>query len=217
METLRFLMSKILIAIFILLFLWGSYLILIKFFPNITWSSGSKSSSFFTDGWLPTPVNIHLLNRARTADLSSLVIKNTVSPGTSYVEYTGTGMRIVNGPPNTTTASTSSGVFSPTALYIRSLSIYTNGSIYTGLSFVGEARSTLFANNTFPLYIVDAEGRVVATEQAIGLPDWSFPGWTRFVVKINNVLPVRTPCQMIFRAAPYSQANVQVAIPVICN
>lgn len=217
METMRYLMSKILLVVIILILVWAGYLVIKKFFPKLTFITPTH---FFTDDWLPDPVNFTALNTAKTANLSSVTNDPWMSPGTSYVEYTGTGMRIINGKaPLTATSSITSG-FSPVALYIRKLSIYTNGSLYTGLTFTGEARNTLFAQGVFPIYIVDSTGRIVAVEQAQALSAQTAPGWTKFVVQLRSVLPVRTPCHMIFRAAPTAQAGysgTQVVLPYMCN
>ena len=116
---------------------------------------------------------------------------------------------------------TVSGQMSPKELYIRNLSIYEGGHVYTGLSFTGEARDTMFdTNGKFLIVVVDQTGRLLATTHASKTAIWSVPGWTRFQVKIDQVLPNKISCGMIFEslgAKNTSGQPVRVAIPIICN
>jgi hypothetical protein len=105
---------------------------------------------------------------------------------------------------------------------VRNLSIYDGGHVYTGLSFAGEARSSLFRNGKFPIVVIDRSGRVVGISSALATTDWTVAGWTRFDTKINYTLPVNTPCTMIFEEAltegeRISRQPNRVAIPVMCN
>ena len=104
--------------------------------------------------------------------------------------------------------------------YVRNLTIFQNGHIYTGLRFSGEAKSTMFNNGTFQILVVDNAGRVVAKEQAVAVERWTVPGWVRFEVKINSVLPVNVPCFFVFQAQGGSvdgRRGVFVTVPETCN
>jgi hypothetical protein len=113
-------------------------------------------------------------------------------------------------------------IFSLRSLYIRNLSIYEGGHIYTGISFVGEARSNMFREGKFPIIMVDQAGRAVGIAAAIATTDWSVPGWVRFESKIPYTLPNQTPCTMVFEEALTQQERVsrnplRVSMAVRCN
>lgn len=127
-------------------------------------------------------------------------------------------------------SSRSSSTTQPTAapnrsMYIRNLSIYENGHVYTGLSFVGEARNEMFSNGGFRIIVVDQRGAIIGTSRAVKQDNWSVPGWSRFSVKVQHVLPPGgAPCSMIFEQDieqfKYSGVNAQavrVGIPIKCN
>ena len=151
---------------------------------------------------------------------------------TTYV-YDGSGVFVpVSGshtqtPPssslsNTSTSlSTSSNQTTSRSLYIRNLSIYEGGHVYTGLSFIGEARSTLFRDGKFQIVVVDTHGRVVGVSVAVATTQWSVPGWVRFAAKINYALPNNISCMMVFEEAltqaEKSRQPLRVPLPVICN
>lgn len=110
------------------------------------------------------------------------------------------------------------------SMYIRNLSIYENGHVYTGLSFVGEARNEMFSNGGFHVIVVDQRGVLVGTSRAVKQDNWSVPGWSRFTTRIDYVLPPGgAPCSMIFEQGRVSQYSgntaqpVRVGIPVKCN
>jgi hypothetical protein len=129
-----------------------------------------------------------------------------------------------------TYGSKSTGAAQPTtaptrSMYIRNLSIYENGHVYTGLSFVGEARNEMFSNGGFRIVIIDQRGGLIGTSRAIKQENWSVPGWSRFSVKVQHVLPPGgVPCSMIFEQDieqfKYSGTTAQpvrVGIPIKCN
>lgn len=104
---------------------------------------------------------------------------------------------------------------------IRNLSIYENGIVYTGLSFVGEARSSMFRDGKFPIVVLDQAGRVVGVSAAVAQTVWSVPGWVRFETRITYALPNKVPCTMIFEEA-LTQAEktrqpLRVPLPIRCN
>ncbi len=111
------------------------------------------------------------------------------------------------------------------SMYIRNLSIYENGHVYTGLSFVGEARNEMFSNGGFHVIVVDQRGVLVGTSRAVKQDNWSVPGWSRFSVKVQHVLPPGgAPCSMIFeqdmdqfKYSGVTAQPVRVGIPIKCN
>lgn len=116
-------------------------------------------------------------------------------------------------------------VYSKKELYIRNLSIYEGGHLYMGLSFVGEAKSTMFINGGFPIIIADISGKVIAVIKAEATNDFAPAGWTRFQTKIISALPNKVRCSMVFEQAvnknqyPFNDGGqpVRVIIPVLCN
>ena len=104
------------------------------------------------------------------------------------------------------------------SLYIRNLSIYEGGHIYTGISFTGEAKDTMFKDGKFPIIIVDDKGKVITVIPGEATTNWSIPGWVRFRAKLPTTIPNKSPCTMVFQSAnsPASKP-IYVAIPVICN
>jgi hypothetical protein len=133
---------------------------------------------------------------------------------------------VVSSSPSASTpsqASSSALVVTPLqrTLYIRNLSIYERGHVYTGLSFIGEARSTLFRDGKFPIVVVDGNGRVVGVSAAVATTQWSVPGWVRFAAKIDYALPNNILCTMVFEEAlastERSRQPLRVPVPVMCN
>jgi hypothetical protein len=108
------------------------------------------------------------------------------------------------------------------SLYIRNLSIYEGGHVYTGLSFIGEARETMFRDGKFPIVVVDGNNKVVGVSTAVATTKWSVPGWVRFETKISYVLPQNVPCIMVFEEAQTDiesreRPPTRVPVPVKCN
>jgi hypothetical protein len=147
--------------------------------------------------------------------------------------YTATGSVRVDGSGKTILSATKASSSVPTALtpnasipnrtlYVRNLSIYEGGHIYTGLSFIGEARSTMFRQGKFPIVMVDAYGKVVGVSTAAAENDWTVPGWVRFNTKIEYVLPKNMPCTMVFEEAQFpderaKKAPTRVPLATRCN
>jgi hypothetical protein len=107
-------------------------------------------------------------------------------------------------------------------LTIRNLSIYQGGHVYTGLAFVGEARSTMFRDGKFPIVVVDGAGRLVGVSTAVAQTQWAVPGWVRFETKITYPLPSNAPCTMIFEEALTAseqklRAPNRISFGVRCN
>lgn len=155
---------------------------------------------------------------------------------TNYITYTASGSVITRldgtvvdeeiSASDTGTAPAQGGalpsVFSIRSLYVRNLSLYEGGSVHTGLSFIGEARSNMFRGGKFPIVIFDQFGRAVGVSAAIATTDWSVPGWVRFETKIPYTLPSNSPCTMVFEEALTAQERVghnpvRVSMGVKCN
>ncbi len=107
-------------------------------------------------------------------------------------------------------------------LYIRNLSIYQGGHVYTGLLFTGEAKAMMFRDGKFPIVVVDPKGMVVGVSAAIATTNWAVPGWVRFQTRVDYTLPNNLPCTMVFEGA-LTQVERQtikptrVPVPVRCN
>ncbi len=244
MESLRYLISfflKIAIAFFLFAFVWW---VVSLFFPSLSVRAifSSTTSTSTEEGWLPSPrVYANLFSkRAGTPDANT----NVFTPGPPYNGYTlntnqyaytsykyvtyvhpkGLATTTVDGkevvdtlPPQPTTA-----LLNNRSLTVRNLSIYEGGHVYTGLSFIGEARESMFRDGKFPIVIVDQTGRIIGVSAAIATTDWSVPGWVRFQTKIFYTLPQNVPCTMIFEEAlTQSERNVRtplrIPIQVTCN
>lgn len=146
------------------------------------------------------------------------------SYGGTYTYSTSTGSFV-----EYSSRSSSATTLQPTAapsrsMYIRNLSIYENGHVYTGLSFVGEARNEMFRNGAFTIFTIDSRGAVIGLSRASSTGAWSVPGWSRFTTRIDYVLPPGgAPCSMIFEQGRVSQYSgntaqpVRVGVPVKCN
>ncbi len=149
----------------------------------------------------------------------------------NYVVYTSTGTAIIKGQPSsqvvkapsqTTPTDTRTQAQVQRSTYIRNLSIYEGGRMYTGLSFIGEARAEFFKEGKFPIVILDAQGKVVGVSAAVATTKWTVPGWVRFETKITYNLPNNTPCTMLFEEAltqgeKATRAPVRIPLAVKCN
>lgn len=238
------LLFKLAIALFASAVIWWLFVTL---FPEARLRAlfSKNGTSTVSGSWLPAPGSY----KGVFGNASGTITSNEYKPGVAYngwgnaynnnnggaqvdyVTYTTEGTQIIKGGQNsvfdssqtlTKSQNVSSSGFADRSLYIRNLSIYEGGHVYTGLSFTGEARNTLFQNGKFPVVIVDGAGRVVTVSYAEATSNWSVPGWTRFQVKINGVLPNNIQCAMIFEEAKqqYTYNNslpTRVAIPVMCN
>jgi hypothetical protein len=209
-------------------------------------SVGGEDQSFAD--LLPSPRNVGgLFGKAKTPSAEDNVYKggevyngyanafngNKGGASVNFVTYTEQGEKIthVDGTPvfntngeattntNTMQAKTAIG-YAPKELYIRNLSIYERGYVYTGLTFVGEARSTMFQNGHFPVVIVDAQGKVLSVNYAEATSDWTVAGWAKFGIRINGSLPNNIPCTMVFEQARVSGSQAvptRIAIPIQCH
>lgn len=236
METIKYFLSKLFIFALIVGSIILIFVVLQKFAPSFMQKFSFKggSGTFFTDNWLPDPVNLQKLSQPRTANLDNQVYEGGLTPGTSYVIYGKDGkMQIITVPDGNINSNninnTSSGMnryssnysVAYNALYVRNLSIFKDQKIKTGIVFYGEAKSTFFYNGTFPIYIFDAQNRNFAREMAVDTKQWAAPGWTRFSVKLYaNFPPNSQPCTMLFAPgtdSPDKNMNYPVVLPIICN
>lgn len=248
MDIIRYLLLflfKIAIVLFCAAIVWWLVTTLI---PGISLRSFLPSNGTSTEvqSWLPAPGSWKGVFGEQKTATGNLYVHGESYDGYSnayngnqggaqvdYVTYTVDGTQIIRGNNSNEVVFDSQNQissnqkvnpdgYSQRNLYIRNLSIYEGGHAYTGLSFVGEARNTMFQDGKFPIIIVNNVGQVVSVSKAEATSNWSVPGWTKFQVKINDVLPNKVPCTMVFESAKptYSyQPNqtVRVAVPVMCN
>jgi len=239
METIQYFLKKLFIVAVVFGILLAIFIALQKFAPNFMkkFSFVGGSGSFFTDNWLPDPVNLQKLSQPSIANLDNQIYEGGLTPGMSYVIYGKDGkveiITVPGGKPNSNnTNNTSGGIrgvnnyssnYSSTynALYVRNLSIFKDQKIKTGAVFYGEAKSSFFYNGTFPIYIFDAQNKNFAREMAVETKQWAPPGWTRFSVKLYAYFPPNTqPCTMLFAPgtnSPDKNMNYPVVLPIICN
>ncbi len=201
METIRELLGllfKLAIAMIFIAFVWWIVTLL---YPSLSLRGYLSKTEGGTD-WLLAPRNVGLLSSLMTAPNETT---NLYVPGPAYDGYgLNTKANLVEY--NQTIAQ-------PTV--IRNLSIFEGGHIYTGISFSGEAKETIFRDGKFPILIVDNNGRIAGVSYAEQINMWATPGWARFQVKVQSVLPNRVQCSMIFQSA--NQQQVKYIIPITCN
>lgn len=186
--------------------------------------SPRQYSGFFTPGGKTVQANTLVTPEPFVYQGNQPFSGNTTGGGSigNYSTYT-----YSNAPKATTTKNTTSPSPNTSAAdtarsqYIRNLSIYQGGHIYTGLSFTGEARTEFFRDGKFPIVVVDATGRVVGISAGVAATTWSVPGWVRFTTKIQYTLPNKVPCTMVFEEnltqAERTRAPVRIPLPITCN
>jgi hypothetical protein len=207
-------------------------------------STESSTSGKVKEGWLPSPrVFGGLLNKPATPGSENVATYGRVFNGYgtnsgdefNYVTYKAAGVEMAQGkgrtPTNngaqlgmlatTTVLPPNTYQYSQKNLYVRNLSMYEGGHVYTGLTFVGEARETMFINGKFPIIVADqTTGKAVSVSFAEATTNWTVPGWVRFQVKISTVSPSKVPCLMVFEQARMQGSVSQparVVVPVVCN
>lgn len=249
MESIRFLIQfffKVAIAFFFGAVVWWLVALM---FPALSFKSLTATFRN-TDGtprdWLPSPKNYSGLVKANTTGThGTLYVAGNPYNGygtttgdykysqTTYPSYDANGKEIIETQSQPTTvikAGTPTQTSQPQvisnsqvdkSLYIRNLSIYESGSIYTGLTFVGEARSEFFNEGKFPIVVVNAQGNIVGVSAALATTKWTIPGWVRFETKIIYTLPKNVPCTMFFEEAltqsELSRKPVRVPMNIKCN
>jgi hypothetical protein len=208
---------------------------------------GTSVTQKSNGGWLPSPRSFKGLLGSPKVPTSG---DNVYTPGPAFdgyknayngnlggaqvdfITYTSTGTQIIHGvgTPNVNQqpdvvvepaqVSQTSTAYQDKNIFIRNLSIYKGGHVYTGLSFVGEARETMFKDGKFPIIMADQTGRVLSVSYGEATTNWAVPGWVRFQVKINGVFPSNVPCTMVFEQAMMQGSHItptRVGVPVMCN
>jgi hypothetical protein len=224
MQTIEYLLSVILKLAFVLLLAAGVLWLVGLVYPSVRLST-ILSGNIFSRDWLPAPTNYGGLLGSRTnSDANGKVYV----PGPAYngygtgyngsnvdwVYYTATGTQVVRGGVNDQVFTGNTSAYAQKELYVRNLSVYEGGNISYGTTFVGEARGTMFRNGTFPISVIDRNGKMLSTFQAINTGAWATPGWVRFQATIQTRLPSNTACALVFYSAT---ENVKVGMAVRCN
>ena len=246
---LKFLFKLVVVLVFVIIVWWGIATFAPSFSIRSLLSFGTATSTA-NGGWLPSPRTFKgLFNNPKTPTGED----NVYVPGKEYngygnvynggqgnsqvdfVIYTSTGTQIIHAVGSsgstgqqgaTGDQSSKQNGYSQKEFFIKNLSIFQGGHIYTGISFTGEARDTMFQNAKFPIIIADTTGRPVSISYAEPVANASTPGWIVFRVRINDVLPNKVPCTMVFEQGKttnqytYTNVNtplVRVAIPIVCN
>lgn len=229
MDTIRFILGAVIKLILILLSIALLLWLVGIFYPDLK-PSKIINWKVFTADWLPSPKNYRPLFNAKTTDGTN---GNVYVPGPAYngyangeangqsgsnvdwVYYTATGTQVVRaGGAQAGTSPTPSG-FADRSLYIRNMSLYEGGNIAYGLTFVGEARDTMFKNGIFTILVVDAQGKVITSMNAVNTQTWSIAGWSRFQATVPARLPSGAPCALIFLSA--NQSWTKVGMRVQCQ
>lgn len=198
METVRELLGllfKLAFAMILIAFVWWLVTLL---YPSLSLRSYLSTTDGGKD-WLPAPRNVGLLSSLAPVPNETT---NLYVPGPAYNGYTQANLIQYN-------------TETELPLLVRNLSIFEGGHIYTGITFSGEAKENMFVNGKFPILIIDNNGRIAGVSYAEQINMWATPGWARFQVKIQSVLPNKVPCRMIFQSA--SQQQIKSSIPITCN
>lgn len=205
MEVIRYLISKIILLIPIILLLFVMYWI------------GSKLAVFLPEGALSTlnPLKGDVLppprnNMPTTNPLTSGYMLDYTPPEDTYNYTTNTSQTRTE---SSVVFNANQAGFSQTELFIRNISVYRGQSIAPSFTFTGEARETLFSQGRFMLYLVTKQGQIVGTGEAVAVDQWSIPGWHRFNARIIS-MNGQGECFLIFK--PASSAYRELSIPVTC-
>lgn len=211
MEVIRYLISKVILLIPIILLLFVMYWI------------GSKLAVFLPEGALSSlnPLKGDLLppprnNMPTTNPLTSGYMLDYTIPEDTHNYTTNTPAKNTpqTGAQNSVVFNANQAGFSQTELFIRNISVYRGQSIAPGFTFTGEARETMFSQGRFMLYLANKDGHIVGTGEAVAVDQWSIPGWHRFngrIISMNG----QGECFLIFRSS--SPTQPQVTIPVVCR
>lgn len=245
MPSIQYLLNYLIrLTVFLVIFLifWW---ILAVFFPAVSFRNlFSVTGTSTTESLLPSPMGFKgIFGKSQTPGATDNVYKpgeafngygnafnnNQGGAQVDFITYTSTGTQVIhNGIPydasnQSSGSSQTTNGYAKKELYIRNLSMYEKGHVYTGLAFIGEARNTMFVDGKFPILVADPAGRVVSLSYAVATTDWTVAGWTKFQVRIEGSMPSNIPCTMVFQQnlTPYQYSlnyrPINVAIPVICN
>ncbi len=235
MDTVRHLIRYFFRLAFSILFIVIVWWLVSLLFPALTFSQ--MKQLVFGDGkhdLLPSPRTFaHVIKDAPTPyDTTTPGAYGTVFNGYGYVNNSNSAF--LKGPTgglvtystdnnNGQNVSTSQrqNVSQSRSLYIRNLSIYEGGNISSNLTFIGEARNTMYKDGMFPVIIINQRGDILGVSSARATGAWAVTGWSRFEVVISHRLPSGgVPCAVVFeqaRAFGDNQQPVRVGIPVKCN
>jgi hypothetical protein len=229
MDTIRYLLGVIVKLVFGLLLAALVWWLIGLLFPNLKATTLLNSKTFSGD-WLPAPKNYKGLFGNRTANTNGMngTVYQSGAPYNGYANQGAYGNTYGNGADvvwsNSTTGDTGSNAnnqvftgnttaYAEKSLYIRNLSVYEGGNIQYGMTFVGEARDTMFKDGAFPIVIIDRGGHILAVMQATNTRTWAAPGWVRFQATIPNRLPNGLDCALVF----YSENQpIKVGLAVRC-
>jgi hypothetical protein len=204
MDAIRYLLGYV-FKLAIVLFIGAFALWLVNFvYPDLKVRE-LLSFKFLSGDWLPAPKQYGLLGKNNQKDqYGSVYVHNNQYPSfmspndVGYVLYTATGTQIVRN--DGTVFSGNTSAHTARSAYVRNLSFYDGGAISYGSTYTGEARESMFRNGTFPIVIVDNQGRVITSTHAINTGSWAAPGWIRFQFAVPVRLP-QIPCGLVFLSA----------------
>ncbi len=242
METIRFLLGKIVLLVPVLLIAGLMYWIGAKLVPFLP-ASFTKPFSETETGtstpkknkdWLPAPRNFSGLLKGGTAPIQNEYVPNEYSPnapyaaqeyaggrsaGVNYVTYdtytTGQNTKTTSKTTATSTFNAQQSGFAQTELYIRNLSLYRGGALYSGMTFSGEAKEVMFTGSRIQILVIDQQRRVIGAGEGMVGSQWAIPGWKRFDAKITTPIQMRGACGLIFRSTTNPLA--QVLVPMTCS
>lgn len=224
MDTIRILLGFIVKIVFALLV--GAFILWLVglLYPNFKPSNLFKKN-IFTFDWLPAPKNYGGLLGTRSDENGKVYVPGPAYNGygaagayanganVDWTIYTGTSSYVVRSNPQNTNTAGHTTAYSDRSLYLRNLSVYDGANVSYGMTIYGEARDTMFRNGIFGTTVIDRDGRVIASTQAINTGSWAAPGWTRFKLTIPTRLPNGLDCALVFYSA---NEPVKVGIPVRC-
>jgi hypothetical protein len=230
MQTIEYLLSVIIKIAFGLLLVVCVFWLIGLLYPQFKPSSIFSRKVFSLD-WLPAPKNYGSLLGTKTNDGTNGKVyvpgpafdgyANTSSYGgytngadVDWIYYTASGTQVVHGSAGNQVFTGDTTAYAEKSLYIRNLSIYEGGNVAYGTTFVGEARDTMFRNGTFPITVIDRQGRVITSFYAVNTGMWATAGWARFQATISTILPRGTDCALVFHSA---NQNLKVGMAVRCN
>lgn len=230
METLQFLIKKIIVAIPVIFVVGLIYFVFVKYSPDFSFAFERKGGSLgdlLPDPKLTEEFKPYILESSDLKIDGTVVgINQNLTKGITYVTVDKNGNLIYYKPnQGTTQNNTLFNINQATKKYkdsdyVRNLSIFTGGHIYTGLTFTGEAKNTMFKNGAFQVLVVDRFGRILSIDNVTTSNNWAMPGWVRFYGKLTGTFPVNSPCSLIFRPAQGSADSyngIYVQVPEVCN
>jgi hypothetical protein len=250
MDSLKYLISffiKIAFAFFVFAFIWWLVSLVVpdlNFRTLIPTKSGTSTSTSASEGWLPSPraysgllqrkavepgVTTNLYVAPPPFNGYDLGVTGNNPAAYGYIAYATSPTTISsssassgNGRSGQLPTASSNALVNNRVLSVRNLSIYEGGHVYTGLAFIGEAKSTMFKDGKFPIVVVDQAGKVVGISAALAMTTWTVPGWVRFETKIIYPLPRDVPCTMVFEEAltqgeRATRQPLRVPLPIRCN